>query len=59
METLLMGTLQHAKKYLQSKKEDQEEIILAAKRTIVKELTETIPQSGETSLERSSLVEIN
>jgi len=60
METLLLGTLQCAKKYLQSKKEDQEEIILAAKRTIVKELTETIPWSGETSLkDRSGLVEIN
>jgi len=60
METLLMGTLQHAKKYLQSKKEDQEEIILAAKRTIIKELTETIPWLGETSLEeRSGPVEIN
>jgi len=33
METLLLGTLQRAKKYLNSKKEDQEDIILAAKRT--------------------------
>jgi len=60
METLLLGTLQHAKKYLKNKKEDQEDIILAAKRTIIKELKESILQSGETSLEeRSSLVEIN
>jgi len=60
METLLLGTLQCAKKYLQSKKEDQEEIILAAKRTIVKELQETTLRSGETSPERESgLVEIN
>jgi len=60
METLLLGTLQCAKKYLQSKKEDQEEIILAAKRTIVKELHETTLQSGETSPEmESGLVEIN
>jgi len=49
METLLLGTLQCAKKYLQSKKEDQEDIILAAKRTIIKELEETILWLGETS----------
>jgi len=54
METLLMGTLQRAKKYLKDKKEDQEEIILAAKRTIIKELTETILQLGETFLEERS-----
>jgi len=60
METLLLGTLQCAKKYLQNKKEDQEDIILAAKRTITKELKEMILWSGETSSEeRSSLVEIN
>jgi len=60
MEMLLLGTLQRAKKYLKSKKEDQEDIILAAKRTIIKELEETILRSGETSLEeRSGLVEIN
>ena len=60
MEILLLGTLQRAKKYLQNKKEDQEDIILVAKRTIVKELEETILWLGETSLEeRSGLVEIN
>jgi len=60
MEMLLLGTLQRAKKYLQNKKEDQEDIILAAKRTIVEELHETTLQSGETSSEmESSLVEIN
>jgi len=60
MEMLLLNTLQCAKKYLKSKKEDQEDIILAAKRTIIKELKETILWSGETSLEeRSGLVEIN
>jgi len=60
METLLLGTLQRAKKYLRNKKEDQEEIILAAKRTIVKELQETTLRLGETSSEmESSLVEIN
>jgi len=60
METLLLGTLQCAKKYLKSKKEDQEEIILAAKRTIIEELQEETLRSGETSLEeRSSPVEIN
>ena len=60
METLLLGTLQHAKKYLKNKKENQEDIILAAKRTIIKELEEMILWSGETSLEeRSSPVEIN
>jgi len=60
METLLLGTLQCAKKYLKNKKEDQEDIILAAKRTIIKELEETILWLGETSLEeRSGPVEIN
>jgi len=60
METLLLGTLQCAKKYLKSKKEDQEDIILVAKRTIIKELQEATLQLGETSLEeRSGLVEIN
>jgi len=60
METLLLGTLQHAKKYLKDKKEEQEEIILAAKRTIIEELKETALQLGETFLEeRSGLVEIN
>jgi len=60
MEMLLLGTLQRAKKYLQSKKEDQEEIILAAKRTIVEELQETTLWLGETSSEmESGPVEIN
>jgi len=60
MEMLLLGTLQRAKKYLQNKKEDQKEIILAAKRTIIEELHKTTLRSGETSLEeRSGLVEIN
>jgi len=60
METLLLGTLQRAKRYLQNKQEEQEGIILAAKRTIIKELQETTLRSGETSPEmESGLVEIN
>jgi len=60
METLLLGTLQRAKKYLQNKKEDQEGIILAAKRNIIEELHETTLRSGETSSEmESGPVEIN
>jgi len=60
METLLLGTLQRAKKYLQNKKEEQEGIILAAKRTIIKELQETTLWLGETSPEmESGPVEIN
>jgi len=43
-----------------SKKEDQEDIILAAKRTIIKELQEATLRLGETSSEeRSGPVEIN
>ena len=60
MEMLLLGTLQHAKKYLRNKKEDQKDIILAAKRTIIEELQATTLRSGETSSEmESSPVEIN
>ena len=60
METLLMGTLQRAKKYLQNKKGEKEDIILSAKRTIIKELNEETLQSGETSSEeKSGPVEIN
>jgi len=60
METLLLGTLQCAKKYLQNKKEGQEEIILAAKRTIIEELQKITLWSRETSPEReSSPIEIN
>jgi len=59
MESLLLGTLQHAKKYLTNKKEEQEGIILAAKRNIIEELKETLWSGGTSSEERSSLVEIN
>ena len=60
METLFMGTFQCAKKYLQNKKEEKENIILTAKRTIIKELKEETLQLGETSSEeKSSPVEIN
>jgi len=61
METLLVGTLQRAKKYLKDKKEGKgEDIILKAKRNIIEELKETILWSGGTSSEeKSSPVEIN
>ena len=51
METLLFGTLQHAKKYLRNKKEDKEDIILAIKETTTQEIKEMTLWLGVTPLE--------